>query len=83
MPSFTTHSAQEVSALYGQLSPRKKNELFAYLRTMVEREQCELSAKSVHDDALERFIGCARGEAEKTLTIEEMNEIIADGWANT
>ena len=72
MPDFTTHSAQEVSALYGRLSQRKKNELFAYLRAMVEQEQCSLPTKHVQNDALERFIGCAAGEVKKTLTIEEM-----------
>ena len=81
MRNFTTHSAQEVSAVYGQLSERKQNELFAYLCAMVENEK-RLQAKHDRDDALEDFIGCAIGEVKKTLTIEEMNEIIADGWAN-
>ena len=81
MRNFTTHSAQEVSALYGQLSEGKQNELFAYLYAMVENEK-RLQTKHDRDDALEDFIGCAMGETNKTLTIEEMNEIIADGWAH-
>lgn len=33
------------------------------------------------DDALERLKGCAKGAVDKPLTIEEMNEIAAAGWA--
>jgi antitoxin PrlF len=31
--------------------------------------------------SIENFIGCAKRPGTKPLTIEEMNEIIADGWA--
>ena len=77
MRNFTTHSAQEVSSLYGQLSESKQNELFADLCAMVENEKRLLQAKHDRDDALDEFIGCAMGEVNKTLTIEDMNEIIA------
>lgn len=31
--------------------------------------------------SIERFFGCAHRAGTKPLTIEEINEIIADGWA--
>lgn len=33
------------------------------------------------DSSIEDFIGRLAGKAKKTLTIEEMNEIAASGWA--
>jgi antitoxin PrlF len=31
--------------------------------------------------SIENFVGCAHRPGTKPLTIEEINEIIADGWA--
>ena len=39
------------------------------------------SKEQTKDDALERLKGCAKGAVDKPLTIEEMNEIAAAGWA--
>ena len=33
--------------------------------------------------SLENFIGCLAAPGTKPLSIEEMNEIIAEGWAGT
>ena len=81
MPTLIPPLPQEVSSLYGKLSQDKQHELVAYLRAMVDQEQMSSSSKPDRNDALERFIGCAAEEVKKPLTIEEMNEIIADSWA--
>ena len=81
MPTTISHSPQEVSALYGQLSQRKQNELFAHLRKMVEQEQQLSPKKQNKNKELEEFIGCGKGAVKEVLTIEKMNEIIAAGWA--
>ena len=81
MPTLISHSPQEFFALYGQLSQRKQDELFAYLRTMLEQEQQSLSKNSNKNKELEEFIGCGAGEVKEVLSIEKMNEIIAAGWA--
>ena len=78
MQTIVTHSVQELTDLYGQLSLAKQNELFLHLRQMVRQNQPKEQEK---DDALERLIGCAKGAVDKPLTIEEMNEIAAAGWA--
>lgn len=31
--------------------------------------------------SIDDFIGCLKGKSKKKLTIEQMNKIIADGWA--
>ncbi|MBR5675342.1 MAG: hypothetical protein IKX14_02730 [Neisseriaceae bacterium] len=78
MPTLVSQVPKEFSALYGQLSPRQRDELFLHLRQMVRQNQPKEQEK---DDALERLIGCAKGAVDKPLTIEEMNEIAAAGWA--
>ncbi|MBO4576081.1 MAG: hypothetical protein J5680_03120 [Neisseriaceae bacterium] len=60
MPTTISHSPQEVSALYGQLSQRKQNELFAHLRKMVEQEQQLSHKKQNKNKELEEFIGCGK-----------------------
>ena len=79
MPTLVSNSPQELTALYGQLSEKQQNELFAHLRQMVRKNQ--QSKKQTQDDALEAFIGCLAGKSDKVLTVEEMNEIAAAGWA--
>ena len=78
MPTLISHSPQEFFALYGQLSQRNQDELFAHLRQLIEKQQ---SAQQTQDDALEAFIGCLAGKSDKVLSVEEMNEIAAAGWA--
>lgn len=78
MPTLISHSPQEFFALYGQLSQRNQDELFAHLRQLIEKQQ---STQQTQDDALEEFIGCLAGKTDKVLTVEEMNEIAAAGWA--
>ena len=78
MPTLVSQVPKEFSALSGQLSPRQQDELFLHLRQMVRQNQPKEQEK---DDALERLIGCAKGAVDKPLTIEEMNEIAAAGWA--
>ncbi|MBQ5429972.1 MAG: hypothetical protein IIU35_06215, partial [Neisseriaceae bacterium] len=70
MPTLTSQVPSEFSALYGQLSEKQQNELFAHLRQMVQQNQPQKQAK---DEALERLKGCAKGVLDKPLTIEEMN----------
>ena len=79
MPTLVSNSPQELTALYGQLSEKQQNELFAHLRQMVHDNQ--QSKEQTKDDALEAFIGCLAGKTDKVLTVEEMNEIAAAGWA--
>ncbi|MBQ9259399.1 MAG: hypothetical protein IJ187_06070 [Neisseriaceae bacterium] len=81
MPTLISHSPQEFFALYGQLSQRKQDELFAHLRTMLEQEQELVSKNTDKNKELEEFIGCGAGEVKEVLSIEKMNEIIAAGWA--
>lgn len=78
MPTLISHSPQEFFALYGQLSQRNQDELFTHLRQLIEKQQ---STQQTQDDALEEFIGCLAGKTDKVLTVEEMNEIAASGWA--
>lgn len=79
MPTTTSHLPPEFFAFYGQLSAKQQDELFAHLRQMVRDNQ--QSKEQTQDDALERLKGCAKGAVDKPLTIEEMNEIAAVGWA--
>ena len=81
MPTLISHSPQEFFALYGQLSQRNQDELFAHLRTMLEEEQELVSKNTDKNKELEEFIGCGAGEVKEVLSIEKMNEIIAAGWA--
>lgn len=37
--------------------------------------------EKANQEALERLFGCAKGVVKEPISIEEMNEIIADGWA--
>ena len=78
MPTLVSQVPNEFSVLYGQLSEKQQTELFAHLRQMVQQNQPKKQAKN---DALERLKGCAKGAVDKPLTIEEMNEIAAAGWA--
>ena len=75
MQTLTLHTPQEIAELYKQLSAIQKNELFNFLTNLLDDE------KKSNDEALERLIGCAKGAVENPLTIEEMNEIAAKGWA--
>ena len=77
MPTLVSQVPQEFSALYGQLSQRNQDELFAHLRQLIEQQK----STPKQDDALEAFIGCLAGKTDKVLTIEEMNKIAAAGWA--
>lgn len=79
MPTTTSHLPPEFFAFYGQLSEKQQDELFAHLRQMVHDNQ--QSKEQTKDDALEAFIGCLAGKTDKVLTVEEMNEIVAAGWA--
>lgn len=81
MPTIRTYPSQEFNALYGQLSERKQDELFAYLRLLVRQEEQSSSVTQEKDEALERLIGCAAGAVKEPLSIEKMNEIAAAGWA--
>lgn len=77
MPTLVSQVPQEFSALYGQLSQRNQDELFAHLQQLIEQQK----STPQRDDALEAFIGCLAGKTDKVLTIEEMNKIAAAGWA--
>ena len=67
----TSHSPQEFLDLYNQLSEKQQRQIFDYLYQLVKQQ----------DNDLEKFIGCLAGKSDKVLTIEEMNEIAAAGWA--
>ena len=69
----TSHSFQEFLDLYNQLSPEQQQQVADYLYQLVEQRK--------QDNALEQFEGCLAGKTDKVLTIEEMNEIAAAGWA--
>lgn len=75
MTTLALHSPQEIAELYEKLSISKKETLFNILNDLLNDEH-----KS-DDEALESFIGCLADKVQKTLTIEEMNEITALGWA--
>lgn len=73
MSAPTSHSPQEFLDLYNQLSPEQQQQVADYLYQLVEQ--------GTQDNALEKFKGCLAGKTDKVLTIEEMNEIAAAGWA--
>lgn len=52
MPTIITHSPQELTALYGQLSHAKQNELFLHLCQMVEQERFCQENNTANDDLL-------------------------------
>ena len=81
MPTVRTSPPKEFNALYGTLSERKQDELFAYLRLLARQEEQSSSSIQDKDEDLERLIGCAAGSVKEPLSIEKMNEIAAAGWA--
>ena len=72
--------AYDVIALY-EKKPKeqiKDDALEKFIGCLAGRQTIE---GMTTDDALERLKGCAKGAVDKPLTIEEMNEIAAAGWA--
>lgn len=73
MPTLASHSAQEVSALYGQLSHEQKNALFSYLEKLLAQNQPR------HDDdsATQSLLSLAGSlKTNIRLSDEELEEVI-------
>ena len=77
MSNLTVHSAQEVSALYGQLSLAKQNELFLHLRQMVEQERFHKENNTANDDLLS-LAGSMKTDIK--LSDDELDEAIRSSY---
>ena len=68
---------QEVSALYGQLSLAKQNELFLHLRQMVEQERFHQENNTANDDLLS-LAGSMKTDIK--LSDDELDEAIRSSY---
>lgn len=73
MPTLASHSAQEISALYGQLSHEQQNALFSYLEKLLAQNQ----PRNDDDSATQSLLALAGSlKTNIRLSDEELEEAI-------
>ena len=73
MPTVATYSPQEVSSLYGRLSPMQQDELSQHLHRLLKQTNIDSSNQKANQDLL-ALAGSMKTDVK--LTDEELDEAI-------
>ena len=70
---LATHTAQEISLLYGQLSDDEQNVIYSLMESFL----CKKSPDSdKHANSIMKLAGCLKNKTDIKLTDEELDEAI-------
>ena len=73
MPQVIQHSAQEMFALYGQLSDDEQNAIFSLMEIFLRQKQLVPSKKNKN---IMDLAGCLKNKTNIKLTDEELEQAI-------
>ncbi|MBR1376112.1 MAG: hypothetical protein IJ566_08525 [Cardiobacteriaceae bacterium] len=73
MPTITTHTPQEISVLYGQLSDDEQNAISSLMDNFLQKKS---TVSNKHAHSIMKLAGYLKNKTDIKLTDEELDEAI-------